>query len=216
MKKKGLGLIGALIILLFAQTLSAKNITVEPGQDIQAAIDRAGINDTVFIKSGVYKTNRHITIQNKKHIKIFGLGKVKIICSDPGSRVIYIEQSYGIYLKNLHLTHKPRAEGCQEGVLYVAHSKEVTVQKCILDGCGVYGIEVQTVNLIAIWECEIKNNSWMGVSIADSTVVELIGNIIHDNEYAGSIGDCGKVTLRNNRIYNNRHINKIQMRLIRD
>ncbi len=144
------------------------------------------------------------------------MGNVIIICTDTSSIVLSIEKSKNILISKLHLTHKPRARQCSEGVLYVAHRKKIVISKYVLDGCGTYGIDVQTVDNILIWDCEIKNNSWLGFAIAVCNGVTLIGNKIHDNNYPGQIGDCGKVKLKHNKIFNNKKGNKIKMRHIRE
>lgn len=184
-----------------------KKISVGPNRQvksIQEAVDAAQPYTIIEIDAGVYKTNKEILIKNKKRIKLKALGNVSIVCSNEGTAVISIVESYRVFIEGLHLTHKPRAEGCAEGVVSVNKSREIVINKCDINGCGVYGVQAYNTTRIALFNSKLHNNSWIGIYISKCSEVLIKNNIITNNSSIASFNKVKILHVINNRIYGNK------------
>lgn len=124
-----------------------ETITVENGKELLNAI---GSNRRILIEAGkhilpssfstevVNVIDGEVTIKNVKNLIIEGLGEVPVtLQSDSYGYVFSFPDAEDISLINLRLGHMN--EYCKAGVVKFG-GKNITIDRCILFGCGEWGI----------------------------------------------------------------------------
>lgn len=163
---------------------------------IQEAVDSAGKGDTVLIKAGAYAQD--LTIHSKEKIKIVGAGADTTILLGRGTMVGVLHVGkwpYGaadIDISGLTINeHGGHALGIFNGTRITLHHLHVNGM--------VFG---QQVHDVRIEDCVIGGSETTGVHVTDSQV-QLIGNVIHDNDYGVNVTGKSDIRLERNIITKN-------------
>ncbi len=163
---------------------------------IQEAVDSAGKDDTVLIKTGAYAQD--LTIHSKRKIKVIGEGVEKVVLQGRGDMVgvLHIGKwPYGaedIEISGLTIhEHGGHALGIFNG-------KGITLRQVHVKGM-VFG---QQVHDVRIEDCVIGGSETTGIHFSDSHAL-LIGNFIHDNDHGVNITGKSSVRLERNIITRN-------------
>ena len=191
----------AVMILLLATGLSAKEWTVQPGTElptIRAAIAVADSGDVIIVKSGTY---RESPVEVNKSVSIIGDGEV-IIDGEEDHQVITVTADY-VTLKNLDIRNcgvsfvddkagvkveesaNVRIENCRFlntfFAIYLAKSRDCTISNNSIRGFAK--TEAASGNGVHLWYCrdiEVSNNRITGHR--DGIYFEFVqGGNIHDN-----------------------------------
>lgn len=135
-----------------------KDITVEPGQSIQEAINNATEGQTIYVKKGEYILEGDRGLEVNKTITLLGECVNETIIDGQGkiTAILYI------------LANK-------------AEIQDLTIRNCASDG---FGIHIKDVTNVKIQNCHIKNCS-KGIVLTNSTHCELSRNLIADSEEYG-------------------------------
>ncbi|MDO9044138.1 MAG: right-handed parallel beta-helix repeat-containing protein, partial [Methanobacteriaceae archaeon] len=149
------------ILVLFTSGVSAANWTVNPGDNIQSAINNASENDTVTINDNNgtdYIYNENVVINKKLQLQTNNGGRVTINALD-SSKPVFTINSPG--------------------------NGSSIIGFIITGSTGSHGIYVNTNNCQIIGNT-ISNNGGYGVNVA-GTNVTVINNIVFNNGNAGLV-----------------------------
>ncbi len=172
--------------------------------DLKGMIKFAKPGTTIFFRQGHYVFNNTINIRNKNYLKIIGLGKVKIVCNATDVSVLSLFHCKNITISNLHLTHNPMAEGCSGFVMSTSDCKNIVINTCKLNGCGVTGLITWSTSGIILDNCDIFNNSSSGLCFNGSKNITISNCRIYKNKETGlGLYRSENVTIINTKIYNN-------------
>ncbi len=202
------------LVLSFANISEARQtVTLNPGDNIQQAVNNAGRKTKIILNAGVYTVSESIKITQKRELSIKGNGKVSIVCTSTQETVFNIKDSFRIMIANIHMTHRPTATGCSEGVVNIYKSREIILQNCDINGCGVYGVNISNCTRVAVLRSKLHNNEWIAINASNSKEIVILKNIITNNGSVASFSKINDLKIYQNRIYNNRN-NKINYRAI--
>ncbi len=198
-------------LLCLSITGYARTITVHPGQSIQNAINSANEGDTVLINAGIHRISETLLVNEKKGIKIMGVGRNIIILNNLNATVLNVNQSTDITIEGLRLTHIPegRSEGCGiDGLVLSVSGNQITVRKCELDGCGTVGIMMNNIKKLLVEDCVFFNNSIYGIlSYSGAEDVTINRNTFRNNKEVSAlvnIQNAKNIKFTNNLVTNNK------------
>ena len=81
-------------------------------------------------------------------------------------------------------------EACSGGVVSAEYCRDVRIEDCELNGCGICGVLAHCVRGLEIVGNEIHHNSFVGMQLQRCEEVVLQGNRLHDNKGAIRLTDC--------------------------
>ena len=166
--------------------------TVSPGQSIQAAVDAAAPNSVIRILAGTYLQT---VVVDKPGIEIIGDGSV--IIENPGAEnngITVRGNGDGFILRNVTVKNFRR-----NGVFMIRAdnfllSHVIAIDNGAVDIYGEYGLYPIFCNNGKIEHCEASGYNDSGIYIGQSTDIELVDNITHDNVNGIEIENCTRVT----------------------
>jgi nitrous oxidase accessory protein NosD len=94
--------VGLAVSALFGLVAVGATITVNPGQDIQAAISGAGAGDTILLAAGVHDVA--VTINVSKAVTITGLGAATVRGTTSAARNVFKITASSVTLQNMDIT----------------------------------------------------------------------------------------------------------------
>jgi len=196
----------ALSIFLLAApwTASAKDLRLKPDgtgdfATVQAAINAAEPGDRILLAEGTYP--EHVTIQDKSDLSLIGEGSVTLATDDGGADVIKLVKVQRVLLKNLHGVHT--SPGCDNPVVSIAGSEDVTVEGCDLNGSGTGGVVANGSRGLKILGNHIHKCTWIGVSFTDVSDSVVRGNLIEGNSGGVEMSSVAGIELAANTIARN-------------
>ena len=169
--------LSATAILGFLLIMTASAATYQAGPDLQAAIDRAGIGDTIMVPPGAYGR-----VEITKGIALIG----------DEARISAGERDIGIRIQADEVTVSGfTVEGGFYGI-HLTNSENCTISNNTVTGCVQWGI-----GLVFSDENRIENNvanynglggeGWYGIYLSNSNRNLIRGNVASDN---GEYGIC--------------------------
>ena len=175
--------------------------TVSPGQSIQAAVDAAPPNSVIRILPGTYLQT---VVVDKPGIEI--VGDNGVIIQNPGTEnngFNVRSNGDGFILRNVTVKYFRR-----NGVFLIRAdnfllSHVTAIDNGAVDAYGEYGLYPIFSNNGKIEHCEASGFNDSGIYIGQSTDVELVDNVAHDNVTGIEIENCTRVTATKNYVYNN-------------
>jgi parallel beta-helix repeat protein len=204
-------------------------VTVQPGESIQAAIDKAEEGAVICLAEGTWEENLVIG----KGLTLRGLGPEKSVIKGvkEGEPVILIisDAEIGVIVEGLTLA---KAKGgcaewplrCADGLSFGGRVKATirgnTISRNWDDGISMRGSAQATISGNTIWgnrdgismrdsaqatieENAISGNAW-GINIRASAQATISGNTISGNGYGISMGDSTQATIEENTISENK------------
>ncbi|MBI3736092.1 right-handed parallel beta-helix repeat-containing protein [Candidatus Sumerlaeota bacterium] len=205
--------------------------TVNPGQSIQAAVDRAQAGDRVEVMPGVY--NQTVSI-DREGIELVGLviNGERAILDGQGTIADAILGSAGnLTVEGFHIRHYSgngivvnkasnvafRDLVVEDGGLYAVYPVEcngVLVERCVVSGAKDAGIYVGQSRNIVVRDNEIFNNV-AGIEIENSVNALVHNNSAHHNTGgilvfllpSGASKQGSQCRVVGNRIWENNHVN---------
>jgi hypothetical protein len=182
-----------LLILLLVPLLNIypqnKVIKVSSVTEFLSAV---GPDRTIKVESGIYDfstcpqdTNgeyyyldnvydgSELVLTNIKNMKIIGTGfsTPKFITEPVYGNVISFTGCSNIFIENFEMGHKPLTGGCTGGVLKFETSNDITINDCILYGCGTEGITCDAVSGLVCNNTVIRNCSYGIMSLGNSNSI---------------------------------------------
>ncbi len=170
---------------------------------IQSAIDAARNGATIRVHKGIYRTSKPIKIVKRKGLKIIGRGVVRIICTDRNADVMQVFNSQNILIRNIRMKHSP-AVTCGGTVLTIDRSNRVRVIRCVLNGCGMIGINASDSNNLVVRRCRMFKNSYQGFYFYNCRNIRFMRNRVYRNYVAGEFRNCTGGVIARNRFYRNK------------
>ena len=165
---------------VFGQQTPSCTIFVQPGQSIQAAIDKAPEGAVICLPAGTW--NENITIEKTLTLRGKGPERTVIDGVQYGRSVVRIggDGSVMVRLQGLRIVG---AEGSAEGVR-VENSAQATIEGCDISENNV-GILLRGSLQATIIECTISENRWEGIVLSGSAQATITENVIQDNRGCG-------------------------------
>lgn len=153
-------------------------------QDIQKQIDNAKEGAEIVIKKGTY--NGLLKISNKKKLTIDFAESTLITPND--ETIFIIENSSDIKIKGLTIYHKIDGDpGCFSNCFDVNHCKNVSFEKCDINGSGFIGVCINqsdvTIEKSILHKCEFGVYVWNDNEETE-TVFKDCNVVIKDCEFA--------------------------------
>jgi parallel beta-helix repeat protein len=177
------------------------SVTIGPGESIQAAVDAARPNTTIYLRPGTYLQS---VVVNKSGIALVGLGPHKPVIADPagagdgadnGIRVG--DGGDGFQARNLVLKDFDRngifaaradhfvfsgvdAVACGEYGLFPVGAHGGVIDGCTATGHTDSGIYVGSSNDITVRNCRAWANV-VGIEVENATDIDVLDNLVFDN-----------------------------------
>lgn len=168
------------IILLSLSSACATILKVQPGESIQAALDKAKSGDIIEVHAGVYREGLNIT----KQIVLKGLD-MPLLDSGAIGNAINIKAD-GTVVSGFEIRSTRRT-----GI--AVKSNDSVIEKNNISYC-TDGIRLDSAKNCTISKNAVSNNT-NGISLANAENNIIIGNYIKDNNI-GESKDCGIFLLR--------------------
>jgi biopolymer transport protein ExbD len=103
----------------------------------------------------------------------------------------------GVSNLRMELGHEPRPGFCTGGVLRAYRCRNLTLRKCVLFGCGTYGLSLQEVNGLIFEDSAIRNCTYGILSARLTRGMVFRRSRFHDSgRYSGfTMNACGPATM---------------------
>ncbi len=186
-----------------------KVIIIRPSSvknNLPAIISNAPDNSIIRIMAGTYKFDKPIIIKNKHNITIYGIGKVNLVCTKESVKIIQIINSKNIKLVHLYVSHIERYRHCAPGedVVYLKNSRNITIDKCSLNGTGFIGVHAIKTKYLYIENSKLYYNTYLGAYFKSCKGIFIKNNYLYTNELGGiKIDNSNLIKIISNRINNN-------------
>lgn len=184
-----------------AAPVAAQKVSVSSAAELLREI---GPNKHIILKEGVYDLTKAIqglkssdylavqevfdgqelVIKNVDGLIIEGAGddKTELIVSPRYADVLSFVQCKNIAIKNLKAGHSPEEGSCTGGVIYIEASHNMTIESCLLYGCGTEGISVNTSFDISVQDSVIEHCTNQLMSIESSRNVFVDNCIFRESD----------------------------------
>lgn len=208
--------IACLIIGVIAFTCACTNMTgvvleskpqihtVKPGDNLDVALGSIKDGETIHISKGDYVINDPLVITGKKNIRIEGDDDVWILGERINMQVLKLENCSDVQLYNIKGRHllegKEKLEGVKfdgrlGSVLDMEGCNRVNIDKCELEGCGVYGVYGVECDAVELVNCNLHHNSVKAIAFFNK---KNISNVV--------VKDC-KITNNKDLLYKDDNVN---------
>lgn len=149
-------------------------ITVSPGDDIQAAVDSLDDGGRLILNEGTYDTLEAVLLEDREGLSIEGEGEVWIDTKGIDHHVITLRGCRDITLSNIKAQHVILEEGdngpisdARDGAVVGAlGGTGIRLVGCELVGCGIYGLYADSVESVLLEGCYLHDNSLYALMLA--------------------------------------------------
>ena len=165
-------------------------------------------NDTIDIPCDTYV--------NSSTVKLIGLHDVcirfepgtQVLLDDVYLNVIELVNCSNIDILNGYFRHLDPLEkyDCQGGVIIMEGCSDITIDNCIISGCGAVGFKIVDSENIDIQHCLIEDNSFSAFYLWSFHNLNVNHCIIRNNgylTYSCGIPEQSNLIMRSNLIYGN-------------
>jgi predicted outer membrane repeat protein len=173
------------ILLMLNGAVSAANVTVNPGDSIQSAIDNAYDNDTIIVNDNngsAYTYTENVVINKAVSLKAKTGGNVTIRPLDSSSSIITVNSGVNVEISDLTFRDSNVGTDGTGGAIY--NHGTLTVMDC------------NFINNTANWGGAICNDGTL--TVTDSTFIN--NTATHDG---GAINSVSVLTVNNSTFINN-------------
>ena len=179
--RASIGVVAALLFLTPASTI-ARTLQVQPGQSVQAALDRAQDGDEVLLAPGVHRGN----VVVRRRVKLRGPGATL----DGGGKgtVVRVEGAFA-QVQDLSLRGSGKDLGAPDACAYVAKSATGAILRRLDISCPGFGIWVHAT---------------LGAKILDSKITGSMEGNRPERGNAIQLFDGSKLLVRGNRVFGGR------------
>jgi hypothetical protein len=186
-------------------TQKKTEISISPGDDIQAAVDMLEDGGRLILNEGTYNTLEAIVLEGRKSLTIEGRGEVWIDTKGIDHHVMTLRGCTDITLANIRAQHVILEEGdngpisnARDGaVIGAIGGAGIRLVGCELVGCGIYGLYADSVKSVFLEGCYLHDNSQYALMLetgAGSMHVTIRDCMITHN--AGAIETRGNVDIK--------------------
>jgi len=161
-----------------------------PPSELQSRINLAEDGATIRLEGRRYETDHAILIEGRRGLTVIGQEGTEVVCLSDWEDVFQIKSSIDITIQGVTAYHKAVPEACSGGVISVEYCRDVRIENCELNGCGVCGVLAHVVRGLEIINNEIHHNSYLGLQLQRCTGVVLSDNRLHDNHKAYWADEC--------------------------
>jgi parallel beta-helix repeat protein len=175
-------------------------ITVNAGESIQAAVDKAVPGQTIYIAPGLYLES---VVVNKANITIIGLGgghDERVIIKNPGDEdngITVRDNGDGFVLKNVTV------RDFEENGVFLVRVDGFKLIKVITIDNGEYGLfPVRCINGL-IEECSAAGHSDTGIYVGQSEKIVVRKSVAYGNVNGFEIENCSGIVVAQNDAYDN-------------
>lgn len=177
-----------------------RGITVNAGESIQAAVDKALPGQTIFIKPGVYLES---VLVNKANITIIGLTgghDERVIIKNPGEEengITVRDQGDGFVLKNVTV------QDFEENGVFLVRVDGFELVKVTTVNNGEYGLfPVRCMNGL-IEDCSATGHTDTGIYVGQSEKIVVRKSVAFGNVNGFEIENCSEIVVAQNDSYDN-------------
>jgi parallel beta-helix repeat protein len=177
-----------------------RGITVNAGESIQAAVDKALPGQTIYIKPGIYLES---VLVNKANITIIGLGgghDERVIIKNPGDEdngITVRDNGDGFVLKNVTVQDFE-----ENGVFLVRVDGFELIKVTTIDN-GEYGLfPVRCINGL-IEDCSATGHTDTGIYVGQSEKIVVRKSVAFENVNGFEIENCSDIIVAQNDAYDN-------------
>ncbi|KKG17255.1 hypothetical protein EO98_08675 [Methanosarcina sp. 2.H.T.1A.6] len=204
--------------------MAAAEISVQPGDSIQTAVNNATSGDEIIVKPGTYTENIVINTDNLVIRSESGNPDDTIIKARSSSAHVFAVKADNVRISGLTITGTKTSysgiqfSGCNNGIIennklsndgygiYLLSSKGSTVSNNVVTNNGDYGIVLATSTDSTISGNTASNNNGRGIHLGTSDGNTLSGNTIVSNGVSG-LYVCPRSD--NNLVFNNYFVNNV-------
>jgi parallel beta-helix repeat protein len=185
----------------FASAAVINEVTVNPDNSIQEAINNANEGDVIIVMPGTYQewpiiVNKTLTIvgNDLENTILDGMGAANVTFHIIANNVV---------IENFTIQNMDTNHSIQGTAIRIYKATSVTLNKIIAKD-AYRGIELLSSNFTKITRCKILNNTW-GIHIHDKSINNtFFGNTITNNSIGTYISDLNS---QNNKFYHNNFVN---------
>lgn len=125
-----------------------------------------------------------ITIRNCKNLRLVCTGNppAHLIATPRYANVLAFDHCENVSLENLVLGHSPDKGECSNGVIATSDSKNISLTKCDLYGCGTEALTLTKSSNITITDSTLRDCSYGIMTITSSDHVTLTRTTLRDNQ----------------------------------
>ncbi len=213
-------LISLAIIVVFSGTVSAGNWTVNPGESIQAAVNSASSNDTIFVNDNNgsnYTYNENVVINKKLQVFAKTGGNVAIQSLNSSKPVITINSAadgstiQGFIIKGATKTSGIYSSGTSNCKIigntftnnnygiWLINGQNNTISGNILANNTIYGININGLNNNLFQNNSFTGNQY-GISISGGSGGIISENDFSNNKYGIYVNNINNSTIQNNTV----------------
>jgi len=143
-----------------------------------------------------------VQISRVKNLTIRCIGETKArLLAEPDSNVLKIGGSTNVELFNLELVHT--SAPCSAECLWLTDCDGITVRDCTISGCGVVGIDAESVTDLHVDGCSINKCSSLAAMLKNCDKVHFRDTTISSNQGGLKLADCTGVEFINCEISEN-------------
>jgi len=197
-------------LLLFSSSLlCAETITVAKDGSgryttIGEAVNVAKSGDKIVVKKADYFES--IRIDGKDNLIIEGDGAwLKV--EDGYSEIVSISSSHQISITGLNGIHLAEG-GCYNNVFGIKSSGMITLDHCIMNGSGIYGVDASDSDKLQFSNNTVTHCSYAGISLSNCRWTQIENNIFFENQASRGItvNASFDIVIKNNTIVKNKWI----------
>ena len=174
-------------------------LTVDMAAKFQDTINASQPNDTIVLRSGIYRYKKGLRIHNVDNLRIEGRGEVWILVEDLYDDVFQIKESSNITIRYIKARHvRPLGQfNCEGAVIRIIQSSRIWVDGCELNGSGAVGIRAFESRDIIATNNYIHSNTLAAFMIMQSRWIAIHYNTIVNN--GSSVYSLGTASIRMNK-----------------
>jgi parallel beta-helix repeat protein len=180
-----------------AKNGKSPDIIVHAGESIQSAVDAASEGFIIRIEAGTYK---EAIVINKPGIQLIGSGAEEVIIDNPGDAengITVRDDGDGFVLKNVTI------QNFEENGVFIIRADNFLLSHVITKNDGEYGLFPLFCNGGTIEHCSAEGHTDTGIYVGQSENVVMEHNVAFANVNGLEIENCSNVTASKNQAYDN-------------